>query len=345
MTQSPRDVAELDLRLDEALDETFPASDPIAVHSPDRSESRGVLHQMKIGFVGLGRMGAAIAANLVSAHHDVAVWNRSSEKTRPLVAAGATFSATPKASAAGRDVVLTMLADDTALEAVLGGEDGLLAGLKAGALHISMSTIAVATADSVAARHTGRGQCFLSAPVFGRPDAAAAAKIFVVAGGESANLKIATPLFEAISQRVFHVGETPSAANLVKLCGNFMILSAIETMGEAMALAEKSGVPKAKLLEVLTGTLFDAPVFRTYGAILVEQRFRPAGFAAPLGLKDMRLASQAAETARVPMPLLSLLRDHLLQTIAQEGDDIDWSGIARTIAKNAGLQSTARTGT
>jgi 3-hydroxyisobutyrate dehydrogenase-like beta-hydroxyacid dehydrogenase len=345
MTQSPRDEAELDLRLDEALDETFPASDPIAVHSPDQSESRGVLHQMKIGFVGLGRMGAAIAANLVSARHDVAVWNRSSEKTRPLVAAGATFSATPRQTAAGRDVVLTMLADDTALEAVLCGEEGILAGLKTGALHISMSTIAVATADSVAARHTERGQCFLSAPVFGRPDAAAAAKIFVVAGGEAANLKIAIPLLEVISQRVFHVGETPSAANLVKLCGNFMILSAIESMGEAMALAEKGGVPKAKLLEVLTGTLFDAPVFRTYGAILVEQRFRPAGFAAPLGLKDMRLASQAAETARVPMPLLNLLRDHLLQTIAQEGDDIDWSGIARTIAKNAGLQSTARTGT
>jgi 3-hydroxyisobutyrate dehydrogenase-like beta-hydroxyacid dehydrogenase len=345
MTANPRDEAELDSRLDEALDETFPASDPIAVHSPDRPESKGVLHQMKIGCVGLGRMGAAIAANLVNARHDVAVWNRSSEKTRPLVAAGATFSATPKAAAAGRDVVLTMLADDTALEAVLCGEDGILAGLKAGALHISMSTIAVATADSIAARHTERRQCFLSAPVFGRPDAAAAAKIFVVAGGEPANLKIATPLFEAISQRVFHVGAKPSAANLVKLCGNFMILSAIETMGEAMALAEKGGVAKAKLLEVLTGTLFDAPVFRTYGAILVAQSFRPAGFAAPLGLKDMRLAGEAAEAARVPMPLLSLLRDHLLQTIAQEGDDIDWSGIARSIAKNAGLQTMGRAGT
>jgi 3-hydroxyisobutyrate dehydrogenase-like beta-hydroxyacid dehydrogenase len=230
-----------------------------------------------------------------------------------------------------------MLADDAALNAVLSGDDGILAGLKGGALHISMSTIAVATAEHVAARHAERQQRFVAAPVFGRPDAAAAAKLFVVAAGAPADLESARPLFAAISQRVFNVGETPSAANLVKLCGNFMILSAIESMGEAMTLAEKGGVPKAKLLEVLTGTLFDAPVFRTYGPILAEEKFRPAGFAAPLGLKDMRLVYQAAEDERVPMPLLSLLRDHLLQTIAKEGEDIDWSGIGRTIAKNAGL--------
>jgi len=292
---------------------------------------------MKVGFIGLGRMGAPIAANLVRARHDVAVWNRSGEKARPLVKAGAILVASPREAAAGRDVVLTMLADDAALDAVLSGEEGILAGLKAGALHISMSTIAVVTAESAAARHAERGQSFLSAPVFGRPDAASAAKLFVVAGGDPAHVQLATPLFDAISQKVFHVGERPSAANLVKLCGNFMILSAIEALGEAMTLAEKGGVPKAKLLEVLTGTLFDAPVFRNYGAILVEEAFVPAGFAAPLGLKDMRLVSQAAEAGHVPMPLLSLLRDHLLQTIAKEGENIDWSGIARTIAKNAGL--------
>jgi 3-hydroxyisobutyrate dehydrogenase-like beta-hydroxyacid dehydrogenase len=292
---------------------------------------------MKVGFIGLGRMGAAIAANLVRARHDVAVWNRSGEKARPLVEAGAILVASPREAAAGRDVVLTMLADDAALDAVLSGEEGILAGLKAGALHISMSTIAVITAESAAARHAERGQFFLSAPVFGRPDAASAAKLFVVAAGDPTHVQLATPLFDAISQKVFHVGKKPSAANLVKLCGNFMILSAIEAMGEAMTLAEKGGVPKAKLLEVLTGTLFDAPVFRNYGAILVEEAFLPAGFAAPLGLKDMRLVSQAAEAGHVPMPLLSLLRDHLLQTIANEGESIDWSGIARTIAKNAGL--------
>ena len=336
MPQSPGDQADLSSRLDEALDETFPASDPVAVHVQDGPLQRDS-RPMKIGFVGLGQMGAAIAANIVRAGHDVAVWNRSPSKAQSLIAAGAKFSASPKEAAASRDVVLTMLADDAAVEAVLCGENGILAGLKKGALHISMSTISVATAESVTARHSKWAQRFLSAPVFGRPDAAAAARIFVVAAGDAADLELAMPLFETISQRVFHVGERPSTANLVKLCGNFMILAAIEAMGEAMALAEKSGVPRAKLLDVLTGTLFDAPVFRTYGAILVEQRFHPAGFAAPLGLKDIRLASEAAEAARVPMPILSLLRDHLLQTIAAEGDDIDWSGIARTIAKNAGL--------
>jgi 3-hydroxyisobutyrate dehydrogenase-like beta-hydroxyacid dehydrogenase len=292
---------------------------------------------MQIGFLGLGRMGAAIATNLVRARHEVVVWNRSAEKARPLVAAGATLAASPRDAAAGRDVLCSMLADDAALNSVLSGEHGALAGLKAGALHVSMSTISVATAENVAARHAERRQCFLSAPVFGRPDAAAAAKLFVVAAGAAADLERATPLLAAISQRVFHVGEAPSAANLVKLCGNFMILSAIEAMGEAMTLAEKGGVPRARLLEVLIGTLFDAPVFRTYGPIIAEGKFRPAGFAAPLGLKDMRLVSQAAEGERVPMPLLSLLRDHLLQTIATEGEEIDWSGIGRTIAKNAGL--------
>jgi len=292
---------------------------------------------MQIGFLGLGRMGAAIAANLVRARHDVAVWNRSPEKAGPLVKAGATLAASPKAAASGRDVVFSMLADDAALSAVLSGDDGVLAGLKPGALHVSMSTIAVAMADSVAARHAEHRQHFLAAPVFGRPDAAAAAKLYVVAAGPLADLETAKPLLTSISQRIFHVGEAPSAANLVKLCGNFMILSSIEAMAEAMVLSAKGGVPKATLLDVLTGTLFDAPVFRTYGAILAEEKFRPAGFAAPLGLKDMRLAGEAAEGKRVPMPLLSVLRDHLLQTIATEGEDIDWSGIGRSVARNAGL--------
>jgi 3-hydroxyisobutyrate dehydrogenase-like beta-hydroxyacid dehydrogenase len=282
-------------------------------------------------------MGAPIAANLARAGHDVSIWNRTADKARSLVDAGATLVANPKAVASRSDVVFTMLADDAALDSVLGGEHGALAGLKAGALHVSMSTIAVATAERIAAMHRALGQRFLCAPVFGRPEAAAAAKLFVVAAGDPADLQTATPLLEAISQRVFYLGETPSAASLVKLCGNFMILSAIEALGEAMALAEKGGVSETQLLEVLTGTLFDSPVYRTYGAIIAAERFKPAGFAAPLGLKDMRLVGQSADALRVPMPLLSLLRDHLLQTIAQEGEDIDWSAIALAIKKNAGL--------
>jgi len=173
--------------------------------------------------------------------------------------------------------------------------------------------------------------------VFGRPDAAAAAKLFVMAGGEQADFERAKPLFEAIGQRVFHIGAEPASANLLKLCGNFMILSAIETLAEAMSLAERGGIAKRQVLEVLTGTLFDAPIYRNYGSALVENRFTPAGFAAPLGLKDMRLVGQAAETLRVPMPTLNVLRDHLLQTIGAQGEEVDWSAIALTVAKNAGL--------
>jgi 3-hydroxyisobutyrate dehydrogenase-like beta-hydroxyacid dehydrogenase len=292
---------------------------------------------MKIGFIGLGNMGAAIAANLVRAGLDVTVWNRSARKAQGLVDLGAVLAPNPGAAAAGREAVLTMLADDAALDSVLSGPQGLLEGLRPGALHISMSTISVAAADRLASLHAERGQHLVSAPVFGRPEAAAAAKLFVVAGGRQSDVDGAKAVFEAISQRVFHIGETPSAANLVKLCGNFMILATIETMAEAMALAERGGVAKKQLLEVMTGTLFDSPVYRNYGAALVEGRIRPAGFAAPLGLKDMRLVGQSAEALRVPMPVLNVLRDHLLQTIAAEGEDVDWSAIGRTVAKNGGL--------
>ena len=234
---------------------------------------------MRIGFLGLGQMGAAIAANLLGGN-EVAVWNRSAAKAHPLVAAGATLAATPREAARGRTVVLTMLADDAALEAVVNDESGLIAGLDEGALHISMSTISVACAERLTGQHRAHGQRFLCAPVFGRPDAAAARRLFIVAAGEPADIGIADPLF---GQRTFIVGSKPSAANLVKLCGNFMIMAVIESLAEAMTLADKGGVPKAQLLEVLTGSLFDAPIYRNYGAALAGARFRPAGFAAPQG--------------------------------------------------------------
>jgi 3-hydroxyisobutyrate dehydrogenase-like beta-hydroxyacid dehydrogenase len=294
---------------------------------------------VKIGFVGLGNMGAGIAANLVRSGHEVAVWNRSPQKARALIDQGAVAAKTPGAAASGRDLVMTMLADDAALDAVLGGGEGLLEGMSRGALHVSLSTISIAAAERIASRHAERDQRFLSAPVFGRPEAAAAAKLFVVAAGARDDFDTANPVLDAISQRVFYLGETPSSANLVKLCGNFAILAAIETMAEAMTLAQKGGVSKQKLHEILIGTLFDTPLYRNYGAALVEERFRPAGFAAPLGLKDMRLVGQAAEQLRVPMPVLSVMRDHLLQTIGVEGEDIDWSGIGRTIEKNGGVRN------
>jgi 3-hydroxyisobutyrate dehydrogenase-like beta-hydroxyacid dehydrogenase len=292
---------------------------------------------MKIGFLGLGHMGSGMAANLLRAGHELTVWNRSAQKAQALVAQGAVLAHTPREAASGREAVVSMLADDAALEEVLRGNDGVLEGLPRGALHVSSSTISVAAADRVATLHQDRGLRYLSAPVFGRPEAAAAAKLFVVAAGAKSDYTAASALFPAFSQKVFYIGEKPSSANLVKLCGNFTILGAIETFAEAMTLAQKGGVSKKQFLEVMTGSLFDTPVYRNYGAALAEERFKPAGFAAPLGLKDMRLVGQSAETLRVPMPVLNVLRDHLLQTIGAEGEDIDWSAIGRTIAKNGGL--------
>ena len=283
---------------------------------------------MRIGFVGLGQMGSAMALNVIKAGHEVTVWNRSAIKAGPLLAAGAIRADRPVDAARG-DVVMTMLADDAALEAVVFG-DGGIAG--APALHVSHSTISVALADRLAARGA-----FVSAPVFGRPPAAEAAKLFVVAAGPATAVDRCAPLFDTIGQRTFRLGEKPSSANLVKLSGNFMIMAAVEAMAEAMTLAEKGGVDRATLLEILTGTLFGAPIYHNYGAMLVENRFKPAGFAAPLGLKDMTLTDAAATSLRAPMPLLGIVRDHLRSAIATEGEDVDWAAAALAVRHAAGL--------
>lgn len=286
---------------------------------------------MRIGFIGLGQMGGAIAANLIKAGHEVTVWNRSTDKADALVDAGAVRAARPVDAAQG-DLVMTMLADDLAVESVVFGEGGIVG---APALHVGHSTISIALADRLAA-DSGTGG-YVSAPVFGRPPAAAAGKLFVVAAGVEAALDRCELVFADIGQRTFRIGDKPSAANLVKLSGNFMIMAAVEAMAEAMTLAEKGGVDRQTLLEVLMGTLFGAPVYHTYGEILLEDRFRPAGFAAPLGLKDMTLADAAATSLGAPMPLLGIVRDHLRSVIATEGPDIDWAGIALAIRKSAKL--------
>jgi 3-hydroxyisobutyrate dehydrogenase-like beta-hydroxyacid dehydrogenase len=289
---------------------------------------------VKIGFVGLGQMGSAIASNLIGAGHELVVWNRSADKAEALIARGARLATTPAEAASG-EIVISMLADDRAVERVTFGEQGILSAA-ARPIHVSMSTISTDLADRLTAGQSG---AYVSAPVFGRPAAAEAAKLFILAAGPSGALDACEPVFSAIGQRVFRIGERPSQANLVKLCGNFMIMAAIEAMAEAMTLAEKGNVSGAQLVEVLTGTLFSAPVYQTYGEILAEERFRPAGFAAPLGLKDMHLVASAAHALRTPMPVLSVLRDQLLSVIAQEGEEIDWSGVALAVRRNAGLQA------
>ncbi len=289
---------------------------------------------MKIGFIGLGQMGRGMAANLIKAGHEVALYNRTAEKAQGL---GGRVAASPADAARGAEVVFTMLADDKALAGVAYGEGGFIGALPAGSIHVSCSTISVAMAEALSAAHAKAGQKFVSAPVFGRPEAAAAAKLFVAAAGAEADLATCQPLFDAIGQRTFVLSHEPSRANLVKLSGNFLIAAVIESLGEALALVAKGGVDERAYLELLTSTLFSAPVYKTYGNLIVEQKFEPAGFAAPLGQKDVRLVLEAAEELNVPLPLASLLRDRFLTLLAHGGAALDWSAIGKLAAKDAGL--------
>jgi 3-hydroxyisobutyrate dehydrogenase-like beta-hydroxyacid dehydrogenase len=290
---------------------------------------------MKVGFIGLGHMGAGMAANLLKAGHDVTVYNRTRTKVEALVAQGAKAAAGVSDACRG-DAVITMLANDDAVERVVFGDGGIVGSLPAGAPHISSSTISVALSEKLEAAHAKAGQRFVAAPVFGRPDAAAAGQLFVIAAGGRDTLDAVAPLFDAIGQKTFVVSGTPKAANLVKLSGNFLIASVIESLGEAMALVGKGGVDRRQYLDILTSTLFDAPVYKTYGGLIADGTFEPAGFAAPLGYKDIRLTLAAAEDLRVPLPLASLLRDRFLTLLAHGGDKLDWSAIGQLAAKDAG---------
>lgn len=290
---------------------------------------------MKVGFIGLGRMGAGMAGSLLRAGHEVTVYNRTPSKARPLGERGARVAGSV-AEAAANPVVFTMLSDDAALEAVVFGDGGLLRHLAPGALHVSSSTIGVALSERLARAHADAGRRYVAAPVFGRPEAAAAAKLFVVAAGPADAIAEARPLFDAIGQKTFVVSDRPENANLVKLSGNFLLAAVVESLGEALALVGKAGLDRAEYLEVLTSTLFDVPVYRNYGRLIAERAFEPAGFAAPLGQKDIRLALEAAERLHVPMPLASLLRDRFLTLLARGGERLDWSAIGDLARQDAG---------
>jgi 3-hydroxyisobutyrate dehydrogenase-like beta-hydroxyacid dehydrogenase len=290
---------------------------------------------MDVGFIGLGQMGAGMAGNLVTAGHRVTVFNRTPARAAPLLAAGATAAANVAEACRG-DAVVTMVADDDALEAVVLGDAGLLTTLASGALHVSASTISVALAERFTAAHAAHGHRFVSAPVFGRPEAAAAGQLFIVAAGRDDAVAAARPLLDAMGQRTFVLSETPKAANLVKLSGNFLIACVLESLGEAMALVDKGGIDRHEYLELLTSTLFTAPLYRTYGGLIADRRFEPAGFTVPLGQKDIRLALAAAEDLKVPLPIASLLRDRFLTVRAHGGDHLDWSAIGAVAARDSG---------
>ena len=291
---------------------------------------------MNVGFIGLGRMGTGMAESLLRAGHHVTVYNRSAEKARPLEERGAK-GAPSVAEVCANPVVFTMLADDAALEAVAYGEDGLLRRLNRGALHVSSSTVSVEISEQLARDHAAAGQRYIAAPVFGRPEAAAAAKLFIVAAGDTSAIAEVRPLFDALGPKTFVVSDRPEAANLVKLSGNFLLATVIESLGEAFALVGKSGIDRRQYLDLLTSSLFDVPVYKNYGRAIAERAFTPAGFAAPLGQKDVRLVLAAAENLRVPMPIASLLRDRFLALLAHGGDALDWSAVGDLARQDAGV--------
>jgi 3-hydroxyisobutyrate dehydrogenase-like beta-hydroxyacid dehydrogenase len=291
---------------------------------------------MDVGFIGLGQMGRAIAANLVRAGHRVLVWNRSPAAARALMEQGAQL-ASDAAGTAQAQVLMSMLADDAAHREVV--EQGqLFAHASHGLIFVNLATVSVNLCRALAQHAAQHGVAYVAAPVFGRPEVAAAGKLNVVAGGPAAALERLQPLFSAIAQRVWPVGNEPERANAVKLAGNFMIASALETMGEAAALAQAHGVATADFLDILNSTLFAAPVYQNYGRLIAEKRYEPAGFTMTLGFKDVRLALEAADAAQVPMPFAGILRDHFLEALATGRSERDWSAIAEIALRHAGLE-------
>ncbi len=292
---------------------------------------------MKVAFIGLGQMGSGMARNILKAGHQLTVNNRTRSRADELKASGATVADSPAQAAAHAEVVITMLSDDRALEDVVFSKSGILDALPQGAVHVSMSTISVALSRRLVSAHRERNQQYLASPVFGRPDAAAAAKLFVVAAGPADQIQRCQPLFDVLGQKTFIAGPEAPMANIVKLCGNFMITAVMESLAESMALVRKSGMDPNAFLDILTGSLFNAPIYKTYGTILAQQKFKEAGFKLPLGFKDNRLVREAAQDVSVPMPLASLIADRFLSAMAQGMSEYDWSAIADITFRNAGL--------
>jgi 3-hydroxyisobutyrate dehydrogenase-like beta-hydroxyacid dehydrogenase len=289
---------------------------------------------MKIGFIGLGHMGSAIARNLLKGGHELIAWNRSPEPVKALAQAGARAAEAPVDVFAAAEVVFSMLADDAVVESVV-LNSGALDAAKPGAIHVNVATISVALADRLERLHRDRGLSYVAAPVLGRPDVAAAGNLIVLAAGETVAVDRVRPLLALFARRIFPMGEQSSRANVVKLACNFALAAMLETLGEAGALAATNGVAPETLFEVMTETVF--PAYKTYAPLITERRFRPASFALPLGFKDVRLALQAAEAKHAPMPIASVLHDQFLAAIAHGDSELDWSALSMVAFRAAGL--------
>lgn len=281
---------------------------------------------MKIGFLGLGNMGQAVAANLLKGGHELLVWNRSPDASQALVAQGATAVSEP-AQAFAADVVFSMLADDNALRAVL-LDSGLLKQLKGPLIHVNMATIAVTFAEELAGLHAAQGVDYIAAPVMGRPNVAAAGKLNIIAAGSAQAIDTVQPLFDLIGSKTWRIGETPSSANVMKLAMNFMLVSAIEAMSEAAVLVTRHGLKSADLVELASSTVFPGPVYAGYGALIGQRQYEPAAFKAVLGLKDVDLALAAAGQVSVHMPLADMVRAHLQDAMEHGQGEMDLAVLA-----------------
>jgi 3-hydroxyisobutyrate dehydrogenase-like beta-hydroxyacid dehydrogenase len=290
---------------------------------------------MKIGFIGLGQMGMGIAGRLIEAGHSLTVWNRSQDSVNALAAKGAIAAKTPSETMQG-EVVFSMLASDQAMQEV-GLDAALLEKAAKGLIHVNLATISPAFARALAAAHDSRGLGYVAAPVFGRPDAAAKGQIVVLAAGANDTVAKVEPLLAQIGRRTVKVSEAPEQASLFKLAGNFMIMSVLETLGEAFALLRKSGVDPALFLDTMTEGLFAAPIYKNYGKQILAEAYEPAGFFLRLGLKDANLVKGASEELAVPMPLLDLVRGHYEEAIKKGWSERDWASIAALSAEKAGI--------
>lgn len=296
---------------------------------------------MKVGFIGLGAMGRGMATRLIEAGHQVQVWNRSPGPAEEMAKQGAEALKNP-ADAFAADATFTMLADDDAVRSVI-LDSGALESANRNVVHVVMSTVSVAFAIDLERAHAKARIDYVAAPVSGRPDLATHGKLHVLAAGEAAAVQRVQPLLDVIGQKTWLIGSEQHKANTVKLMMNFLLASAIEAMAEATTLAERYGIAPAKMIEVMTGTLFSAPAYATYGGLIAKGQFEPALFRLPLGLKDMRLALAAGEARGVPMPFASIVRDNLVDAVGHGDSDKDWSAAALVARRRAGLDDgTAR---
>lgn len=285
--------------------------------------------EQKIGFIGLGNLGSPIALNLIDSGHTLYVYNRTASKSVPLAAKGAIVCDSVASLAKQCDIVFTIVSDDTALKNICEGENGLLNHLQKDSIHISMSTILPQTATELASLHQQHSQYYLASPVFGRPEAAAERKLnFALSGDEKIRKRIGHLLTDAGGVNVWDFGDTISTANTIKLCGNFLIASALEAIGESINLASKSGVDARHMWNMLSHTLFNAPVYINYSNIILQKKFEPAAFSMKLGLKDMNLVLQQAASANQSMPLASLLQKNMRQIVNSGKENIDWSAVS-----------------